>query len=328
MKSTSYITSILSLVSLAPASALAAGTGSSGGGKAVVCRNAAGVIESATLLDLYEARHQHGLQIVAPASNLDAELARFLENNARSTIDNPEPIGQRDIEQIKSLFRSFRFSDDKLTTLNDVGHTLVNIPTGCALEQLAIYMDRSNEIMVDQQIWEALDFQNHAALVAHEVIYRQQRIDGGDTTSEVTRRLIGMLFSTTPPPARKSLQLSGKPFCKAVDSANSRTTQFFIVSNNESSTLFFDLLNGRTTLPVEAKLPIQIDAKNLLHGYGYTTVLNPTEEFQGGVVIQSAPYEGFKVFVNYKNRQPFSIKIADPDDSVVSESIVKFCSGS
>lgn len=328
MKSKSYILSLMSFMTLSPLCAYA-GVGSSGGGKAVVCRNSfTNAIESATLLDLYEARHQHGLQVVAPANGLDAELARFLENDARTTLDNPEPVGQRDVERIKSIFRSFRFSADKLTTLDDVGHTIVNIPDGCALEQLAIYLDRSNEIMVDQKIWEALDFQNHAALVAHEVIYRQQRVDGGDTTSEVTRRLVGLLFSTTPPPSRKSLQLKGKPFCKAVDSANNRTTQFFIVSNNESSALFFDLLNGRITLPVEAKLPIQISTNNLLNGYGYTSVYNAAEEFQGDIVIQSAPYEGFKVFVNYKNKQPFSIKIADPDSRVVSESIVKFCSGS
>ncbi|MEN9827121.1 MAG: hypothetical protein RI953_2866, partial [Pseudomonadota bacterium] len=45
-------------------------------------------------------------------------------------------------------------------------------------------------------LWDSLDDFNKAALIAHEIIYRERRINDRESSSQVSRFLVGRIFST------------------------------------------------------------------------------------------------------------------------------------
>jgi hypothetical protein len=304
------------------------GTGSSGGGKVIVCRNAHnGAIENSMLLDLYEAVHIYGLQLHTPLTNIESELQRFLEDLEISTVDNPQPVSNESLTRIANIVNNLQFTDITLTAIGDTGNAAA-APAGCSLEQLAIYNDVSNKITVQKEIWNSLDSMNRAALVAHELIYRQHRVEGGETTSRIARRYVGMLFSTTPPAARKSFHLNRMSFCTAEDVRTKRNTRFFITPEQSGSTssLVFDTISGVALLPFSVELPIPVAVRDTENKFGATYVTRAPVEFQGAVPLNSAPYEGYKMELNYKNFEPFAIKFVDSNNNIVWENKVKFCS--
>jgi hypothetical protein len=103
----------------------------------------------------------------------------------------------RNIDKLKSKF-NYLPKGMKLKSTDDFGKLDFSLPTHCKLEQLAVYNDETNRIDIDTEIWNSLNEQNKAALIAHEVIYKHYR-DAHDKDSKLTRKIVAMLFSTTPP---------------------------------------------------------------------------------------------------------------------------------
>ncbi len=305
------------------------GVGSSGGGKAVVCRNPKTLqVESAKLLDLYEATHKFGLQLRPPQSSMENELFEFLTNYNRSTQDHPAPVTDYDVDHITQTVPVFQFKKGELADVADVGST-VSLPTGCQLEQLAVYNDDTNKLFVDEEIWDSLDSMNRAALIAHELIYRQQRVEGGQKTSELARRLVGLLFSTTPTPSRQDLNLDNYPTCSASDVTLGRITRFFVDTENGSSKIYFDRIGGLLTIiPAIVTLPVAINTSGVFREFGKSIVADANANFQNTVFISNAPYEGFRISVTYKNNLPFALKIYDAENNIVTNATTDFCSAS
>lgn len=73
---------------------------------------------------------------------------------------------------------------------------LARSEVGCAIEQLAVYLDSGVAAGLDigRDLWDQLDPLNQAVLLMHEYIYRWQRLQGV-TTSNNTRSLIGFLLT-------------------------------------------------------------------------------------------------------------------------------------
>ena len=190
------ITTILTLTSLA--SFAGQGGMGSGGGASVVCRDTAGKIITAEALDLYEGRTRYGLTLKQPLGDYRQEFVRYnREMNNVGGFPVPPQIVLEGLDQLV-LKLNFLPVGMKQELTNDYGDLYLELPENCKLEQLAIYHDKKNRIDIDSEVWNATDDMNKAAILAHEEIYRSLRRTE-EPTSELTRKVIAMLFSTTPP---------------------------------------------------------------------------------------------------------------------------------
>lgn len=187
-------------------SASYAGPSTSGGDTSLVCRNAKGEIETAEILDFYEARNRYSLGLASSTGSV-AEDYLTADNRLRAmqqSAGTPVTISQQDAQKMVDLFLGLaRFTGpgEKLPFLNDVGTQLL-FPEGCSLEQLAIYHDDPSlhdYIEVDSKIWEKLDSLNRAGLIFHEFVYLRLRIFNpyDQKTSELSRAYVAQAFAAT-----------------------------------------------------------------------------------------------------------------------------------
>ena len=159
---------------------------SEGGGRSVVCRNPAGEITSAQMLDLYEGEKVYKLSVPRSDAPMEEQIAKALgklSEKARLPIQFQAGF----IREKMSLLPE----DVKLPLLEDSREFA--LPRNCEVEQLAIYYSMDN-IQVDGQIWSKLSETDRAALLVHEAIYLYDR-NGGATTSRRSRRIVANLFS-------------------------------------------------------------------------------------------------------------------------------------
>lgn len=175
-----------------------AGPSTSGGGFAVVCRDVQGRIQSAELLDLYEARTMYGFELMSASGDIVNDYLRSVKNGYRHQGYAP-PLPDSDFARnLENFMRSVQFlaSDEKLPNLLDHGSQVVP-PKSCQLEPLAIFYDTQEIITIDRQIWDSLDSLNQAALVTHEITYSEYRnlkVDP-DLNSIETRRVTASDFA-------------------------------------------------------------------------------------------------------------------------------------
>ncbi len=182
-----YIALFLGLAATSVASAEKVGNG----GVAVVCRDGQGKISSAETLDLFEGRNQFGLRYID--SNLAAETLTALAQI--------KMVGNN------SFLTQFR------STLSEVRAAIVFLPRGvglsptddafpaitkkgCALEQLANFVDTDSKIYVDEEIFRSLSPVDQAALFMHETVYRVARVNQKDTSSVRSRKLTAQLLAS------------------------------------------------------------------------------------------------------------------------------------
>ncbi len=168
------------------------GSKGGGGGKAVVCRNSAGKISKAEVLDVFEAKNLFGLNPIVFAGNLDYAV-KELKSDLMKTMDQPEVHLLPLVEHVRKIFRLVG-SNAVLKPVDDAAEVI--IPVGCNFEQLANYVD-DDLLLVSEEIWNALDITNQAALIMHEAIYRLERYYGA-TDSRRSRKVVAHLISGFP----------------------------------------------------------------------------------------------------------------------------------
>lgn len=173
------------------------GTINGGGGKGVRCNKAGKT--SVETLDLYEAKVLYGLQNNHKATTQVEALDLFTTLITRH-LWNPSTIPMDEYkktfrEQItKNFLNKMKYisSDKKLKVINDSFEPLIE--ENCELVQVAVYYDESI-LLVDQSLWDQMDWVNKIALLAHEIFYLLDR-QNGSTNSMAARKLVGQLFST------------------------------------------------------------------------------------------------------------------------------------
>lgn len=167
------------------------GVDNSGGGKAVVCRDSQNNIKHIELLDLFEGESIYGLTAKTFGETQDENLlgAKDILMKAFAKMNSGVSI-EYSIDQVLRDFRLLP-PDVKLAPVDDAAPIV--IPVGCELEQLAYYQNNQN-LLVDQNLWNALDGRSKAALIMHEVIFLQMRFEG-DKDSRNARRIVAHLFS-------------------------------------------------------------------------------------------------------------------------------------
>ncbi|HWU41860.1 MAG TPA: hypothetical protein VN132_00440 [Bdellovibrio sp.] len=234
-----------------------AGTAVSGGGKSIVCEKADGTIESAQVLDLYEAKALYQLQTLSPGKSVSdyiedakAKLLRLSPNFAYIN-------GLIDLVRTNTHYLP---SGSKLIPVEDAAP--VALPAGCHLKQLAFYKDDSL-VLIDSDIWNALDNLNKAALILHEAIYRYER--GSDTNdSGHARKFVGYLLSNTDLEPILDGVTKNSIHCQAFQAKSDGSVlvvfQFYYLPDPKSldkATLQFDYIRG---LPLYSKTVAQVPA--------------------------------------------------------------------
>ncbi|MGZ3771104.1 MAG: hypothetical protein ACXVCP_14125 [Bdellovibrio sp.] len=156
---------------LAATSTLAGVKDVGNGGDAIVCRNPQGVIQTAELLDYYEARTNFDWQI-NEAGNLHEILNRYLERLGKVNSYRIDEYRQR----IEQFFAEAKFLNNvELVDIPDSDHT--SFPHGCKVEQLVIQksdlLPGEKRYTINKDIWDVLDAKNQAGIILHEIVYRE-----------------------------------------------------------------------------------------------------------------------------------------------------------
>ncbi len=156
-----------------------------GGGKSIVCRNAAGEITSAETLDLYEGRIMFGKNIAETAEPMVVQIETAL---------NQIPANSRGLIEIYvNLVRTnmkITPPGTKLLPIDDSFEVIV--PKDCSAEQAANYYS-DKLILISGDIWTSLTETGKAALILHEAIYASNRLVGA-TNSRQSRHIVANIF--------------------------------------------------------------------------------------------------------------------------------------
>ena len=175
------------------------------GGDAVVCRDEAGEITSAELLDHFEWRQEKRLQI---ASWRSKSLTAYIEKVSEQ-LSGCHPylrdVGAHSSEIAEAFERHTSsgvteqgrvlFVDEALGDVKDSKHKELHLPEGCKLEQVAIRLDApgNRRYFVSAPILAAMSLREQSGLVLHEALYATYGKRTGIENSYGIRRLVGHL---------------------------------------------------------------------------------------------------------------------------------------
>ncbi|WP_413943638.1 hypothetical protein [Bdellovibrio sp. HCB-162] len=139
-------------------------------GFAILC---AGGVKAQTL-DLYEVSERHGL--VASYSNKSSAVEKAVDLLSRlNSLDPARAKMYRLWAQDFMGSATFVAAANEFVKTPDAG--LVTLPTDCKLEQAVFQRNPSilnkSRYIVNSTLWNKLDADNQAALIVHEVIYRE-----------------------------------------------------------------------------------------------------------------------------------------------------------
>ena len=190
------ITGFLSL-SILPALAQgeSMGSGSSGGGDAIVCFDGS-TIKSAALMDLYEGNNIFGDVHTLQGSHYLSILNSALDKIGASAYGLKTGFTER--SSIKELAihveqkKRFISRSVELAPVNDSYE--VFLPKDCKIVQAAIFVDK-NTILFDKNIWDKFSELDKAALILHEAVYWYDRMSNFKFDSRRTRRVVSTTFT-------------------------------------------------------------------------------------------------------------------------------------
>lgn len=162
----------------------------------------AGNIRWAKLVDLYEAVEAHARQI--PASDLPAvEQRKAAAERVRAV--NPH-LADEIRARINHLIEPFIHvvPHAAIAPVEDVFPIVVPKTAECLdgtvkLEQMANFLESTDEVLLDQEIWEKLNHTQQAAFYVHEALYSILRDYNHDKDSRNARYMVGQIFSSLNP---------------------------------------------------------------------------------------------------------------------------------
>jgi hypothetical protein len=258
----------------------AAGPVSSGGGRAVVCRDAAGV-ETAVLLDIYEGSAAFGDAAYEPndqdvAGYLELAQAR-LEKTGYSLLVPDLPSVKAAIGLVQAKFRILP-EGTELGEVDDSYHFIV--PQNCRVLQAALFVDRET-IVASRHIWELLSNRDRAGLILHEAIYWLDRQLTLEQNSQRSRRVVSQALARewAFEDVHDGLP-SSYTLCQTYGSIldnRERPTAFAVFDVRGFDYLQFFALNGEMTLSKSwastRDFPFIIEGEDMTStGAGFTTV--------------------------------------------------------
>lgn len=137
------------------------------GGFVLTCQG-----QAPQVLDLYEATTRFGLTTVAATG--DNEIAKASALIHRLAILDPQRAATLQT-WLNTFMQEAQFVDGSFARTPDLG--LVLIPDSCSLDQTVVQQQPSvvNKFryLINKKLWNGLDADNKAALIVHELIYRE-----------------------------------------------------------------------------------------------------------------------------------------------------------
>ena len=232
-----------------------AGPSSSGGGFAVVCRGSDQKIVTAETLDLFEARTTYGFELMPSSGNLEDDYFAAVANTYKLQGYSQKVDKNECMRSVSSFMKIARFTKpgEALPATADLGQHAPP-PSGCAIEQAAVFDDLRQSVHIDSEIWSSLPSQSQAALVEHELAYSYARkLD--ENNSESSRSFVAHVFSANGPiganagaPKNARLEFS-YPLSQAPDQPQ-RLSSFYVYDSGGSTIMQFTSLAG---MPLVAK---------------------------------------------------------------------------
>lgn len=166
-----------------------------GGGNALLCNENGRV--TTELLDVYEARSL-GVQFELGGKNNMLEILDHVFNRLSKVSPLRATVYSAMARDLLTKDTQW-VSNKQMPVIDDVN--LATIPQECLLVQVAIQrpLDQSNlpnakTYIIDSEMFNLLDETSKAALVLHEVLYREARYSGV-SNSIFTRHLVGLIMS-------------------------------------------------------------------------------------------------------------------------------------
>ena len=191
------------------------GPSTGGGGFVVSCPATPLEPAQTVLLDLYEAEEEFNFEIMKASGSIAQDY--FKSADRTYTLQGyPDLAGTLRDEintSIKRFFRIVKFVNDTkdLPVANDFGKK-PQIPSQCQLQQIAYFDDASETVFVLQSIWDKLDTLNQAALVTHEIVFRNYR-SLGENDSYNARVFVAHAYSVKGPlPVNSGLLSQNKKY--------------------------------------------------------------------------------------------------------------------
>jgi hypothetical protein len=296
-----------------------AGNDAGGGAGAVVCREqTSGAIQSAEVLDLFEARAS-GIELRSASGDDEVEYLAFLD--ARQLITTSIPVSRSAEERVRKLadfhktvrdYYRYTMRDERVTPTRDFGR-LPQLPRGCRVEQLARFDDHQQMILIDSEIWSKFDSLNRVALFAHEFLYRRYR-NAGEVNSELVRKLLGAVFALQPRAYVRDGVPEGALFCRGGSLDLMLLTEFYLFRNplrSGETVLQFASVSGRETLwPTRAYLPFSLAANAIKsNGNDAAIVVDPKVSFSGVVPLEGGPLAVYSVKLRFEFNEAIELTL-------------------
>ncbi|MBO9668321.1 MAG: hypothetical protein J7501_16085 [Bdellovibrio sp.] len=144
------------------------------GGGLWVCQDKNQKVLKASLVDLYEARHEFGLTLIKPS---ETDPRKIAEERRAFLIKNLPEYGTAWSPIMDATLAKIRYVDSLLETINDALYRIKPLPKDCAgkwkYEQFANFTNQS-QVLIRQDFWTSSAIQplDKAALLWHETIYK------------------------------------------------------------------------------------------------------------------------------------------------------------
>lgn len=189
-----------------PETQMGNGVGNGGGGW--VCRTPDGTIQWSEVVDLFEAQSEFGLTLENYSGFSTEEIVERVKARVESLNipfnqfgDLPKYLDR--LNYLKPTPKQILYVDTPLKVINDALYIMIPRADTCPggiihYEQVVNYHD-DGTIEVQKEVFESLSNLSKAALIFHEAVYANRRGVGGfgDKNSVISRRFVGIAFSTT-----------------------------------------------------------------------------------------------------------------------------------
>jgi hypothetical protein len=192
MRKLTFLMVALQIATAVPAAYSGHETGHGGG--VVVCRDSQGKVQSAELLDFWEASALNGLTIIRKNDPVDQQIREAIE---RLTRWKPS-LGKEVHKTYEDLQNIRRDVPEGVAVTPPTDADLDLIKEGCALEGVAKYVKKYPDpaiLYMNPRLLAELPKSDQAALWLHEAIYKvfRQKYSAKDSTQ--ARRFASLLFS-------------------------------------------------------------------------------------------------------------------------------------
>lgn len=175
------------------------------GGGLWACLDSQENVRYGMLIDLYEAREQHGLSLIANSSSDSFSIVNERRELMIKLLPKRASIWSAYLDDV---YKKMHLTDAILTEVEDSLYPISPLPANCPegnwkYLQFANYLQQSQQILVRKDLWQHLGVSSldKAALIWHEAIYAWLRDSSGDKDSRRARHIVGLVFSQLPPQA-------------------------------------------------------------------------------------------------------------------------------